>query len=598
MSSCVCHNCHKMKDEAVIPGQPHALDQHKPETAPPGDLRRGVSIGFLNGKFLDCMDIGKESNLTVHNIEPQIRSWSARDICPRDQQLGSAFVDATVSSQDAGLATLMLSYTWGYRVLNIVHALQAFCAKGCLDVQSTNVWICCLCINQHRVRRMRESGQNIPFEEFAKSFGSRVRSIGHVVALVAPWNAPLYVQRVWCIYEVYVAEVTGVRFSLVLPPEDEEDMLQALADNPESSKAARLWKALGDVRVQDSKASVEDDRLNILRLVESGPGFEQLNLKVRRLLRKWFLEVAKGRLTKSLKDINEPHTARRCELVGQWMTALGDFHGAIDMVNAGLGELGPITIQTAQDAAALCTLLVWSQYRSGNLAAAIEAADKAQAALKCAGAEHGAEAALLHANVGLVLHKKGDWPSAMCRYEAALRIHEVLGTGASQQAASIHSSCGDAMHSMQEFGKAFAAFDHAERIFITLDLQGSLSSASTQRKRAAALVASERPQEALDILAVIWRETYVALGASEMPESARTLLTMGAACAALGDMLEAGRNFDSAAETFENLGSERAAEAHEARRLAKVVRGGGEGGQSPEDVTRQWLSAAVSWLGT
>eukprot|EP00931_Biecheleriopsis_adriatica_P057962 TRINITY_DN34437_c0_g2_i1.p1 TRINITY_DN34437_c0_g2~~TRINITY_DN34437_c0_g2_i1.p1 ORF type:complete len:622 (-),score=98.94 TRINITY_DN34437_c0_g2_i1:20-1813(-) len=594
VNSRICHDCCKMKDESVTEVQSVALDQPKPEMALPGDLRRGVSISFLNGKFLDCMDIGKGCTLTIHDIEPQIRAWSAREICPRDQQLGSAFVDAAVSSQDAGLATIMLSYTWSYRVLAVVRALQAFCEKECLDAQSTNVWICCLCINQHRVQRRRESGQNIPFEEFAKSFGARVRSIGRVVALVAPWNAPLYVQRVWCIYEVYVAEETGVDFSLVLPPEDEEDMLEALADNPESSKADRLWKALGEVRVQDAKASVPDDRSHILHLVESGPGFEHLNMKVRRLLRKWFLEIARRRLTKSLEDINGPHIARRCDLVGQWMTALGDFPGAINVVSAGLGKLGPMNIQTAQDAAALCTSLVWSQYRSGNLAAALEAADQAQDALKCAGAECSADAALLHANVGLVLHKKGDWLSAMCKYDAALRIHEALGTGESQQVASIHTSRGDAMHSMQEFGKAFEAFDHAERIFKKLDLQGSLSSAGLQRKRAAVLVASKQPQEALDILAGIWRETYVALGALEMPDSARTLLTMGAACAALGKMFEAAKNFDNAAVTFELLGSERAAEAHEARRLAKVVRSGG----TPDDVARQWLSAAVSWLGT
>ena len=57
----------------------------------------------------------------------------------------------TYGGEHTGRATIMLSYTWGYTFGAIGSALMAFCAKHGLDPRTTHVWICCMCINQHRV---------------------------------------------------------------------------------------------------------------------------------------------------------------------------------------------------------------------------------------------------------------------------------------------------------------------------------------------------------------------------------------------------------------------------------------------------------------
>ncbi len=57
----------------------------------------------------------------------------------------------TYGGEHTGRATIMLSYTWGYTFGAIGRALTAFCAKHGLDPRTTHVWICCMCINQHRV---------------------------------------------------------------------------------------------------------------------------------------------------------------------------------------------------------------------------------------------------------------------------------------------------------------------------------------------------------------------------------------------------------------------------------------------------------------
>ena len=67
-------------------------------------------------------------------------------ICPKDNRLGTSYVDA-LADGDAGLCNYMLSYSWGYPVGDIADTLSDFFGEESLH---EFIWICCLCINQHR----------------------------------------------------------------------------------------------------------------------------------------------------------------------------------------------------------------------------------------------------------------------------------------------------------------------------------------------------------------------------------------------------------------------------------------------------------------
>ncbi len=109
-------------------------------------------------------------------VKPLFREKSKTQMCPRDSLPGCAFVDhvhtvrpsphllvrahctgarapcvQTHAGEHTGRATIMLSYAWGYTFGAIGSALVAFCVKHGLDPRTTHVWICCMCINQHRV---------------------------------------------------------------------------------------------------------------------------------------------------------------------------------------------------------------------------------------------------------------------------------------------------------------------------------------------------------------------------------------------------------------------------------------------------------------
>ena len=227
----------------------------------------------------------------MYDIEPKIRAQSEQ-ICPRDKQHGAAFVDVAPDPY-AGRATVMLSYGWGYRVIDIVRALEAFCDRNALDPREVRVWICCLCINQHRVKEAQQRGDIVPFAEFEAAFGSRVRGIGRVLALLSPWNSPFYLTRVWCIYELFVADSTeGVTLELILPRREADAFTATFA----AHGIQAVWDTVAAVKVENAQASVPSDRENIFALVRNGAGFARLNKVVVERVQQWFLEAGRAAL--------------------------------------------------------------------------------------------------------------------------------------------------------------------------------------------------------------------------------------------------------------------------------------------------------------
>ncbi len=139
-------------------------------------------VGNIYGDFNEKGRWVKKGPLSPEDARPYdvdaplFREKSKDKICPRDGFPGCAYVDhihtvrrsprllvrsqctgarmpcvQTHDGEHTGRATIMLSYTWGYTFGSIGSALMAFCAKHGLDPRTTHVWICCMCINQHRV---------------------------------------------------------------------------------------------------------------------------------------------------------------------------------------------------------------------------------------------------------------------------------------------------------------------------------------------------------------------------------------------------------------------------------------------------------------
>jgi len=172
-----------------------AQGEDSPCGADIGDELRGLSVTYLAKDFLDVISVGDEE--TIADIEPRVSELSRKTTCPRDGREGAAFVDVA-RDPHAAKANFMLSYTWRYGVCSVISALINFCQLRRLDTGSVRVWICMLCVNQHRVKESRQKGEAVPFETFRDTFTDKVVTIGHILALMTPWHDAGYLKRLWC----------------------------------------------------------------------------------------------------------------------------------------------------------------------------------------------------------------------------------------------------------------------------------------------------------------------------------------------------------------------------------------------------------------
>lgn len=296
---------------------------------------RGVSVSHMETEFLEQVRAaGLTESAKIYEIEPLvIRPRGEHLTCPRSGLMGAAYVDAIHGRDRAGMSQYMLSYTWGYSAEDIVGALADHCRLLGKDGKETYVWICCLCINQHRVKEAERAGQAVPFDEFCAEFGNRVKGIGHVLALMTPWHSPTYVTRVWCIFELFTAANEGhsCQLTVLMPPGQTKLLCGALVSGALSS---RLWAALEEVRVQNAQASVHADRENIMRAIEAGMGCERINYVVRQRLLQWFAEASATEAHSLLTDgtLQGERAAAVCVEVSSLLRRLGQLDRAFALL--------------------------------------------------------------------------------------------------------------------------------------------------------------------------------------------------------------------------------------------------------------------------
>jgi hypothetical protein len=123
---------------------------------------------------------------------PNIRS-------PVDGRMGASYVHCLEGEENVGPATHMLSSTWSYEFGDILGALYEFCEAHGLDPKRTYIWMDVLCVNQHRVVEAKHQG-GTGLMNFEESFPDQLRRIGHMLAMMSPWNNPSYLKRIWCIF--------------------------------------------------------------------------------------------------------------------------------------------------------------------------------------------------------------------------------------------------------------------------------------------------------------------------------------------------------------------------------------------------------------
>lgn len=300
------------------------------------DSEKGVSVDHLNSGFLKTFEeLGLDiAAVDIHKAEEQVIVPKTRDqICPQTGKKGVAYVQL-LGAEDAALPSFLFSYTWCYKVKDIVECLVDYCTYKKLDPLRTFVWIDCLCINQHRVKETRDSGEKTAFQEFCGTIEKRVSSMDKVVAMMAPWEAPHYMGRVWCDFELFSAVECKKDVDIWMPPGERDRLQDAFLDG---QGLKTVWKALTDLDIREAEASVPQDKIHIFDYIKSHHGFEKLNNKVSTFLMEWIAGTCGDVLLQQIQSgkLDNNKTAKLCSEVASFLAKLSQFEEATKMLSEG-----------------------------------------------------------------------------------------------------------------------------------------------------------------------------------------------------------------------------------------------------------------------
>ncbi|CAE8639821.1 unnamed protein product [Polarella glacialis] len=308
--------------------------------------QRALSIHYIAGEFVRQVESAGLSRIsTVHDIEDRvIRGPSARTICPRDGRMGAAYVDVVRGNDNVGQATHMLSYTWRYSVAEIAESLTEWSARAGHDPRRFYVWMCCVCVNQHRVKEKQQKGESVPFDEFKQVFEGRVKGIGKVIALMMPWHAPAFLTRSWCMLEMHTAIGLGdsCELTIVMPPNEEDAFTFSLIH---SDGLERVYKTLQGASIEQARASMAEDEVNILRLVKEGQGVKMFDEQLKKHLQGWFLRVANDHVRSLPMKL-----LTACSKVGKMTSDLGDLDHASTILTFGWSNMSMTSFLSDKDA--------------------------------------------------------------------------------------------------------------------------------------------------------------------------------------------------------------------------------------------------------
>ncbi|CAB9501139.1 Kinesin light chain [Seminavis robusta] len=446
----------------------------------------GVSVYYLERIFLEELK-GASTNDTqsrprsskIYEIENLrgppgiIRTKGATVICPLDGRMGAAYVHCLKGEDYVGVATHMLSYSWSYTIGDIVDTLSDYCLHNSLDPKRTYIWICCLCVNQHRVvenstSTSQKSGMIIPSHvDFFPIFGERVQRIGHLLAMMAPWNAPVYITRIWCIFEIFTAHTNGCTIDIVMPPKEKGTLEEVVDDKGGEFALTTLYGTLSNTKVEEAKASVESDRLAILHQLESTVGYSVLNNQVNELLRGWMKEVL-FHLVKTRENTNNLQYVEFCNSIGMIFRGNGEqdaakklHQDAVAISEANLGKNHP---DTAQSYNYLGSVLVDMGDYEGALSNFKEALAMRVAIL---GNDHAHFGNTLN-NIGGALKAKGDYDGALLKHKEALSIFESALGKKDLSVATTYLSIGSVQDAMCDFEGALSRFEEVLAIRLSV----------------------------------------------------------------------------------------------------------------------------------
>lgn len=176
-------------------------------------------------------------------------------------------------------ANVFVSFAYLSDFFEMLSCLDSFFAENPQFLKESTYFWFDGCVNNQWIASEKS------FDWWANTFRNAVSGIGHTLAVFTPWNAPDYLTRAWCLFELSCGEHVSVQFS----SDQQRRLFDALLEDFPS-----IERALCTVDLRRSDCWLQQDKDRIFEVVEQLPGgFDALNRNIASKMRNWLLRSLK-----------------------------------------------------------------------------------------------------------------------------------------------------------------------------------------------------------------------------------------------------------------------------------------------------------------
>ena len=262
--------------------------------------RDGVSLNFLrqhlpNAKFrkkkklyLKHFPNARVPIKSMYDLEAYVLQLTARwGHCSFTELLKahSAHKQAVVDTAD-----YFVCFAYKTDLETVLSALEKKRRKQGVD--DIFVWISILSINQHFARKKGEKAVvEYPKSWFKKALKECIPSIKNVLFMMSPLAKPVALQRLWCIYVLYLSVSNkSCTLDVILSDDDEQDLIDNLLEDSQV-----ILKYIAGVDTKEAMCKDKEQHKKMRKLIEEMPGgYGAIDNAVRDKLRDWFAHAATG----------------------------------------------------------------------------------------------------------------------------------------------------------------------------------------------------------------------------------------------------------------------------------------------------------------
>lgn len=259
--------------------------------------------------------------------------------------------DAPSGLPVVGPATVFVSHAWKYPFADLVAALTArfdSASDAALAAAAQPyLWIDIFVGSQHKTESLDPAW-------WSNAFAQAIRAIGHTALVLQPWHAPEPLTRSWCLWEIFCTLLAGVRFEVLLPPEQSAQFQEALERRFDDIAAAMS-------RIDTRRASAfkpEDKAMIDAAVSASKGGFFAVNAAVIGLMREWLVSQSRALVAARISAHGEAdaHTLTAKSNLARLLAAHGQLDEAVTLYSAVAEHREAALAATSPDHAAAQTV--------------------------------------------------------------------------------------------------------------------------------------------------------------------------------------------------------------------------------------------------